>query len=218
MTSDAATTGVPPSYLPPLALAAAQFVAVEGVSGAGKSTVVRLLAEKLGATSLHVLPPPYSLTRAVNADLAPLPQLAYYLSGLMHAGDLVRQTIATTPMVTDRYAISVIANHAAVHQLPLTAVLSFVEPLLAYLPAPAVTVYLRTSEPEIRRRMQTKPDITSSDRQLLSVPRLLEKVLVHYDTLMAGEPTGLWVETDEMSPEEIVTYVLDYTESSRHER
>lgn len=215
MSNVAAPAGLPPTYLPPTSPVTARFLAVEGVSGAGKTTVVRLLAEKLGASSLHVVPPPFSLTKVVNADLAALPQLAYYLSGLMHAGDLVRETIATTPMITGRYAVSVIANHAAVHRITLAAVLGFAEPLLAYLPAPTVTVYLRTSVPTVRRRMQSKSDVTESDRQLLSVPGLLEQVLVHYDTLIAGEPTGLWVETDEMSPEEIVSYVLHFIEGSR---
>lgn len=201
---------LPPSYLPPRTPVEGRFVAVEGVSGAGKSTVVKLLAERLGAKQLHVMPSPYSHTPRVNDELLPFPQLAYYLSGLMHAGDLVRETIETTPMVADRYAISVIANHAAIYQLPIDAVLRFARPLLAYLPAPEVTVYLRTSAAKIRERMKVKTDITGNDKQLLAVPGLLDRVLSHYDTLIAKDDSGLWVETDRRSPDQIVDYVLDY--------
>jgi thymidylate kinase len=201
---------LPPSYLPPLTQPSGRFIAVEGVSGAGKSTVVKLLAERLGAEHLHVMPAPYSYTTRVNDELLPFPQLAYYLSGLMHAGDLVRETITTTGMVTDRYAISVIANHAAVYQLPLDAVNLFARPLLAYLPVPEVTVYLRTSAPTIRARMRHKIDITGNDKQLLAISGLLERVLDHYDTLLAADDSGLWVETDRTSPEQIVEYVLAY--------
>jgi len=199
---------LPPSYLPRLTPAAGRFIAVEGVSGAEKSTVVRLLAERLGAQHLHVMPAPYSQSPRVNDEL--LPQLAYYLSGLMHAGDLVRERLTNSGMVTDRWAISVIANHAAIYQLPLDTVLGFARPLLTYLPRPAVTVYLRTSAETIRARMKTKTDITGNDKQLLTVPGLLDRVLGHYDTLIAADDSGLWVETDWLGPGQIVDYVLDY--------
>ena len=199
---------LPPGYLPTFTPAVGRFIAVEGVSGAGKSTVVKLLAERFAARHLHVMPAPYSHTPRANDELLPLPQLAYYLSGLMHAGDLVREAITTTNMVTDRYAISVIANHAAVHQLPLDDVHLFARPLLAYLPVPQVTVYLRTSAPTIRARMRHKMDITGNDKQLLAIPGLLERVLDHYDTLLAAHESGLWVETDRVTPEQIVEYVL----------
>lgn len=204
------TTPLPPSYLPPRRPASGRFIAVEGASGAGKSTVVALLAERLGAQQLHVMPPLYSRAHHVNDELLPLPQLAYYLAGLMHAGDLVRESLDGTHMVTDRYAISVIANHAAIYQLPLDAVLTLARPLLSYLPTPEVTIYLRTSAEAIHRRMARKLDFTASDRQLLEQPRLLERVLSNYDTLISADPTGLWVETDRKDPQQIVEYVLDY--------
>lgn len=199
---------LPPSYLPPRTPHIGRLIAVEGISGAGKSTLVALLAAKLGAQQLHVLPSPFSATSEINDDLAALPQLAYYLSGLTHAADHVRAVLATSNMITDRYGISVIANHAAVHQIPLETVRSFARPVLSYLPAVEATVYLRTSESVLRERMQSKPDLTRSDRQLLDTPGLLGRLRAHYETLISQEPTALWIDTDPRSPMQIVDAIL----------
>lgn len=209
---------LPPSYLPPRTPRNGQLIAVEGISGAGKSTAVALLAAKLGAQQLHVLPEPYCANSQVNLDLAPLPQLAYYLSGLAHAADLVRATLENASIVTDRYGISVLANHAAVHQIPLATVQAFAQPALAYLPTPELTVYLRTSPAVLRARMRGKSDLTYSDRQLLAHPDLIEQLCAHYDTLIAREPTALWIDTDRRDPAQIVEAILEHLNGGPDDR
>ncbi|WP_226962679.1 hypothetical protein [Streptomyces sp. C8S0] len=73
-----------------------QLYVLEGVSGIGKSTLSALLAERLGGTTLHTLPEPLTAWSAqVNSALRPLPQLGFYLSGLLHASDLVRNSSHT---------------------------------------------------------------------------------------------------------------------------
>ena len=201
---------LPPSYLPPRTAQIGRLIAVEGTSSAGKSTVVAILAARLRAQRLHVVPYPFSETSEINDDLAALPQLAFYLSGLSHAADHVRGVLATSSMVTDRYGISVIANHAAVHQIPLETVRAFARPVLSYLPAPEVTVYLRTGEAALRERMRSKADLTRSDRQMLDAPGLLGRLCAHYETLISQDPSALWIDTDRLSPLQIVDAILGH--------
>jgi dTMP kinase len=191
---------------------ARRFVALEGVSASGKSTVADLLAGMLPAKTLHVVPAPYSVTAAaVNEVARPLPQLAYYLSGLFYAADLVRDAVSESWMVTDRYAASVIANHAAVHGLRIRDVMGAAGAMLRYLPRPGLTVYLRTSPDEVRRRMRTKPDLTAADRHLLTEPGLLKRVLELYDTLLGADPDKtLWIETDGRAPGEIALQISEH--------
>lgn len=216
--TDTFAPALPPSYLPPRTPQIGRLIAVEGISGAGKSTLAALLAARLGAQKLHVLPYPFSATSEINDDLAALPQLAYYLSGLAHAADLVREVLTTSSMVTDRYGISVIANHAAVHRIPLETVRDFARPVLGYLPAPEAVVYLRTSEVVLRERMQSKPDLTRSDRQLLDTPGLLGRLCAHYETLATQESAAFWIDTDRLSPMQIVDAILEHLRGGADER
>lgn len=90
------------------------FIALESVSGVGKSTLVPLLERIFRATSLHTLPRPHNdWSTSVNSQLAPLPQFCFYLSGLLHAADQVRTARQVSTVIADRYQSSVIACHAA---------------------------------------------------------------------------------------------------------
>jgi dTMP kinase len=118
------------------------FIVLEGVSGIGKSTLTRALAERLGATSLHTLPTPHTDWSAlINTRLRALPQFAFYLSGLLHAADAIRLARAVGPVVADRYASSVVACHAAVHEVAVEEVADLLRPFRPYLETPTRTFY-----------------------------------------------------------------------------
>ena len=94
------------------------FVVLEGISGSGKSTLAALIARRLACPHFHTVPAPLSdLQPYINEQARALPQLAFYLTGALHASDLARHALTTGHAVADRYISSVIANHAAVHDL-----------------------------------------------------------------------------------------------------
>ncbi|MGW6479509.1 dTMP kinase [Streptomyces sp. NPDC055059] len=194
----------------------APFIVLEGVSGIGKSTIARILTHRLAATSLHTLPRPHNdWSKHVNNRLASLPQVAFYLSGLMHASDCVRSSRLASPVIADRYQASVIACHAAVHSIPIEHVRQIAEPFLPYLVQPTVTFYLRCSEETLRARMTTKRDLKQDDIDLFGVPGRLEQLLFNFETIAAGDPSAVWVDTEGKTPDQLVHEIAHTLERSR---
>lgn len=186
------------------------FIVLEGVSGIGKSTLAKLLTERLAATSLHTLPTPHTdWSSMVNRRLRPLPQFGFYLSGLLHAADSVRVTRTTNPVVADRYTSSVIACHAAVHDLPVEEVTGLLEPFRGYLEPPTRTYYLRCSETALRERLRVKADTKQDDRDLFEVPGRLAQLLANFEAVQASDPSAVILDTDGKSPEELADLVTE---------
>ncbi|MET7621589.1 thymidylate kinase [Streptomyces sp. NPDC005408] len=183
---------------------------LEGVSGIGKSTLTALLAKRLDATTLHTLPEPLaSWSRTMNIALRPLPQFAFYLSGLLHASDLIRDGLGHGHVVADRYASSVIACHAAVHGLGVDQVTGLLAPFRPYLVPPARTFYLRAREDTLRERLRHKTDTKQDDTDLFTVPGRLAALLAQFDTVAVGDPTAVVLDTDDHTPDELAAQVLN---------
>ncbi|NUK73307.1 AAA family ATPase [Streptomyces lunaelactis] len=189
------------------------FVVLEGVSGIGKSTLAATLAKRLQATELHTLPMPHSgWSSTVNRRLRPLPQFAFYLSGVLHAADSIRQSRMIGTVVADRYISSVIACHAAVHDLQTEAVTELVEPFRPYLEVPTHTFYLRCSESVLRERMAGKPDTKQDDTDLFAVPGRLARLLANFEAVGAADSTAVVVDTDAKTPDDLAEWVIAHLE------
>lgn len=155
------------------------------------------------------MPAPVSdLQPHVNANARALPQLAFYLAGALHASDLARQGLRDGSVVADRYVNSVIANHAAVHDLDNDAVTTAIAPFTRYLAIPDMTVYLHTSMTEMLRRMRAKRDQTRSDQDLLADPELLQRLQDRYDQVAASDPTTRHLQTTGRAPDEKIGLIL----------
>lgn len=202
---------LPPPYRPlPFDGPQHPFIVLEGVSGTGKSTLARALAERLGgATSLHTLPTPHTGWSAlINERLRALPQFAFYLSGLLHAADLIRLARAVRPVVADRYASSVVACHAAVHEVPVEEVAGLLEPFRPYLETPTRTYYLGCSEAALRGRLAIKPDAKQDDLDLLAVPGRLARLVTNFRSVRAADATAVPLDTDGKSPGHLADWIV----------
>lgn len=192
------------------------FIALEGVSGIGKSTLATLLTHQLQATSLHTLPRPHSdWSKDINTRLAPLPQLCFYLSGLLHAGDRVRTARKVSPVIADRYQSSVLACHAAVHRIPIEHVRELAAPFRPYLIEPTHTFYLRCSEQSLRARMRTKRDVKPDDTDLFAVEGRLAQLLENFEATAARDPSAVRLDTDGKTPDQLVTEIMHTLEQAR---
>lgn len=201
--------GLAPAYQSAQAQRKGLFIVLEGISGSGKSTLAALLAERLGGRHFHTVPAPVSdLQPYINATARPLPQLAFYLAGALHASDLVRDALQHGHAVADRYVNSVIANHAAVHQLENDTVAAAIAPFTGYLATPDITVYLHTSPAELARRMSAKPDQTRSDRDLLTDSELLRRLQDRYDEIASTDPTARHLQTTRRPPGDLADRIM----------
>jgi len=190
------------------------FIVLEGVSGTGKSTLAKALAERLRATSLHTLPAPHTdWSPLVNRQLRALPQFAFYLSGLLHAADAVRVARQVGPVVADRYASSVVACHAAVHGVAVEEVAHLIQPFRPYLETPTRTFYLGCSEAALRERLAGKRDAKQDDLDLLAVPGRLARLLADFQAVRATDPTAVALDTDGRPPADLAAWILAHVEA-----
>ncbi|MFI5986485.1 dTMP kinase [Streptomyces sp. NPDC051555] len=192
------------------------FVVLEGVSAVGKSTLAQLLADRLGAMRLHTLPAPHNgWVPTVHVEFQPLPTLAFYLSGLLHASDAIRAGLALHPVIADRYTSSVIACQAAVSGVSVGAVAGLLEPFRPYLATPDATFYLRSSEATLRERMGIKQDTKEDDTALFAVPGRLTTLWENFEAVAAADPTAVFLDTDGRTPDGLANLITTHLEERR---
>ena len=199
-----------PGYEPPATERNGWFVVLEGVSGSGKSTLSRILAEQFDAEVVHTIPPKHTkIQDYINSETQPFAQLAFYLSGALHASDLVRDGLRHGNVIGDRYFLSVVANHCGVHELDVSNVLDLTASWQDYLVEPDLTIYLITSPEEILNRISQKSDVSQSDVQLVRDLEMMSRVQGLYKLVSADDTSAAFVHTDGKNVNEVAEEIKD---------
>ncbi len=121
-----------------------KFIVVSGCNGVGKSTVAQALSDRRGAVVFHY-PLEFVAFRekvALDTDVAALPRLLYYLGATLQLSDLVRQQLARSDVICDRYLespLSLLLAESAFIETDLDRICAPFEP---YLCVPNLTLFL----------------------------------------------------------------------------
>lgn len=91
-----------------------KFIIVEGMDGTGKSTVVRQLAQVIGARAVSSVPTVLDPLRPwVDASASLETRYAFYRFAVSSMADEVDRLLRHQPVVCDRWIYSTLAYHAA---------------------------------------------------------------------------------------------------------
>jgi len=190
------------------------FITFEGIEGSGKSTLVNLLAERIGGSALPTREPGgTAIGRAVRGvlldpgrrGLAPTTELLlYFADRAQHVGEVVRPALdAGRVVLCDRYVESSLAYQGYGRGLPLGAIrqLAFLATgglrpdLVVYLDVPVAVGLARVAQRGAHDRLEAE------------VVSFHERVRAGYEELIAAEP-GRWLRVDATAgPEAVVESV-----------
>ncbi len=219
-----------------------QFIAIEGVDGAGKRTQCALLNNALQARGIACAPlsfPRYDSTFGrliaafLNGDLGRPETIDAHLSALLYAGDRLEAKSDLTAalaegktILADRYIASNLAHQAArVDPAQRAEFLSWVRHLeygVYGLPAEDLLIYLRLPPQEAQRLVGKKPsrDYTTLQRDVMEADlQHLERASAIYDLLAKDGRRWVTVECFDAAagalraPLEIHREVLEAVES-----
>jgi thymidylate kinase len=168
------------------------IIAIEGLDGAGKSTVGRILADAIGAAFIPVPPPKLKLVRGtLFRELTSEARYAYYVSGVLSVAEMACESRL---VVADRFVASAHAMH-----LDITSHLA--EALRALpLPAPDLTFYLEVDETARRQRLRDRGrDLDPFEERLAADDAFRNRVA---QRMRAYEPTYI-VDTTGRGPEAV---------------
>lgn len=187
------------------------FIVVEGLDGAGKSTVVRALAAALGALELRT---PADALAPVRADIlrclehSPLATTLFYASTVAAAAAEVRElNAAGRSVVMDRYLLSTCAYGEVVRGGEYPAEL--LQKLAAALLPADVTVYLHASRACRRARILQRGHAVAEDRLSFELG-VAERLHCAFGELASHPLAGRWlpVDTTETPVAGVVSQIL----------
>lgn len=109
-----------------------QFIVLEGLSASGKTTIGRILAERMEAVFYKTPPEPFSLVRDhIDRSADASARFLFYLAGVVQASAEIRLILRERPVVCDRYLLTTLCYHRAVGvaiDIPDSAFLGMVNP------------------------------------------------------------------------------------------
>lgn len=137
------------------------FVCIEGLDATGKTEVSRSLAQALRATYYKSPGGPFAEARKIVDEVVdPITRYFFYRTAVQYDSGVIRNLLASTPVVCDRYIYSTVVCHTAMDERVqgLFEVTGLVMPDY---------VFILTADEDVRvRRLAERPNISVIERNL----------------------------------------------------
>lgn len=173
------------------------FITIEGVDGSGKSTIVSMLSDKLGATAIESPMGLYRKYRWIVEDRHPTIRFIYYLLANIFNSFKIKKLLKKDHIVCGRFIHSTKAHHM-IYGCTLARIIP-ISFLFLLSKKPSATYYLSVDTPErekrISNRNNNKKDLDSQS---------LEKV----HTAFKGMPGMIEIDTTSISQEDVANIIL----------
>lgn len=139
-------------------------IVIEGLDGAGKTTLGHGLAKVLGCTPVESPPQPFARLRHANLRGTPArARFAFYLAGNLQTSTALAQPPG--PMVVVRYVWSTLAYHAVAEDLSLRSTWELAQPLLEGITMPDLVIHLYAESSTRLSRVIARGGESRSDLQ-----------------------------------------------------
>ncbi len=177
------------------------FIVFEGVDAVGKTTVARLLANRLGGGTYYATPPSSFLAERERVDLSASPDDHYrfYLHGIHQASREIWALLASgKTVVGDRYWASTYVYHEVMGA-------AVAERDFDHIVLPDLTVLLSVTSEEQALRFEQR-GMSAGDRRMFNDQVQLARAFRKFFTI---RPTRLVaIDTTYLAPAEVVAQVV----------
>lgn len=144
------------------------FIAIEGLSGVGKSTIARALAERIGGLYYRTPPSMFGPIReSVETNACPLSQHLYFCAGMVQASLEIDAALKERAVVCDKYFATLRAYSRGLGFAGL-------ERLSEGATKADYTFLIQVSEETRRRRIAARGPITARHQEFLRIETSLE--------------------------------------------
>ncbi|PYK44134.1 MAG: hypothetical protein DME53_09595 [Verrucomicrobia bacterium] len=189
------------------------FVVVEGVHGAGKTTVSEMLRDRFGAALLHFTPEfgRFRQDAELDVKVAPLPRLLHYLAATMQVSDLAKAHLESRHVVCDRYLVSsltLLASDPSVTAQEVATIVATYEP---YYCPPDLTLLLTVEHSVATTRLRGRADriVTNSQRESTESPAFFQRWQLHMKKEVTRRGSYVEIDTSDLSRSEMLVCALD---------
>lgn len=177
------------------------FITIEGIDGAGKSTIASMLAERIGAAHIKTPDARFSDDRQrIDTQGTIEEKYEFYISSLEKHQTEIRSLLKEKPIVCDRYIHSTIAYQWPTEEEPPNDIKSLFPKLTWPDLSVLLTVSKKVSRERISQREKETGIITTTDHNL----PLLEKAHQRFISM----PDLIQIDTSEKTPEQVCNLIL----------
>ncbi|MBU2638333.1 MAG: AAA family ATPase [Nanoarchaeota archaeon] len=187
------------------------FIALEGIDGAGKTSIGKMLEEKLGFAYYATPPQGYKpIRRFVSENAQPMARFLYYMAGNIDTSHAIKDMLKHNDAICDRYVFSTLIPHSIRERLTVEDMLQLFVPYRDHILMPDTTIVLDVEpEEQIRRLTQRNQGKNSSSDRLILENTVLRREFRERYIAVANRFNWPVIDTSGRDIEEIMKEVIE---------